>query len=124
MAVNGEDWALAPSPAESHRNRTLLAVAAAVVVGTVAAILVPGFRDRPDPPATVTAGRDPAAQLPLPAPVAVTLDVQVAAGWETLRADGDRLVVGTRRLETRDLALALLARDDAAFIAFPADGTV
>ena len=37
----------------------------------------------------------------------------VPSGWETLFAEGDRLVVPPGKLEERDLRLALLARDDA-----------
>ena len=53
-----------------------------------------------------------------------TVEVQVPAGWQTLRADRDLLVVATRPLRNRDLALALLARDDSSFAAFPPDATV
>ncbi len=60
----------------------------------------------------------------MPTPAPPTVELQLQPGWQTLFADGDKLVVGTRPLVSRDLLLAVLARDDVAFSAFPADGAV
>src|SRR5205085_6999282 len=51
-------------------------------------------------------------------------ETYLPSGWDTLYAEEDRLVAGTRPLSERDLRLALLAHDDAAFSAFPSDGVV
>ena len=60
------------------------------------------------------------ASEPLPARV----DVELVAGWQLLRSEGELLVVGTHPLGGRDLALAGLARDDAVFTDFPSEGVV
>jgi hypothetical protein len=57
-------------------------------------------------------------------PITYRIDVTVPPGWQTLFSRGDHLVVATRPLSDSDRELALLARKDAAFIAFPADGVV
>ncbi|MDP1806928.1 MAG: hypothetical protein Q8K72_17265, partial [Acidimicrobiales bacterium] len=57
-------------------------------------------------------------------PLGTRLDYQVPAGWQKLFAEGDRVLVATRPLSEGDRAVALLARDDAGFTAFPADGVV
>lgn len=57
-------------------------------------------------------------------PIHSRIDVPVPSGWVTLLVDGDRRLVGTRPLSEPDRALAVLARNDAAFAAFPADGVV
>jgi hypothetical protein len=58
-------------------------------------------------------------------PLGTRLDFTVPAGWTTLFARGERMVVSTRPLSESDRALALLARNDSAFSrAFPAGAVV
>ena len=101
----------------------LLVAVVAAVVALAAVVVVPRLDDGGDGASTVIAGGADAVPA-LPAPAPPTVSVQVPPGWQVLRADGFRMVVATRPLAGRDLVLALLARDDAAFTAFPADGTV
>ena len=112
------------------RQRMVLAGVAAVVA-TVA--LVPLVDQRSDRPTQVVAGPDPAAapttttlarEFTAGVPSGTRLDFQVPEGWTTLFALGDRMLVATRPLTESDQALALLARDDVSFGAFPADGVV
>ncbi len=53
------------------------------------------------------------------------IDLPLPDGWQTLAAqERGSLAIGTRKLTDRDLTLARLARGDAAFQDFPADGVV
>ncbi|HEX7277351.1 MAG TPA: hypothetical protein VF244_08250, partial [Acidimicrobiales bacterium] len=62
--------------------------------------------------------------IPTSIPLPPRIELQLPAGWQTLLADGERLVVATAPLDDRDLYLAVLARDDAAFTAFPPTAAV
>ena len=100
----------------------------------VATVAVVPLVDQPsDRPTQVVAGPDGAAaptsttlarEFTAGAPAGTRLNFQVPDGWTTLFALGDRMVVATRPLSESDRALALLARDDVSFGAFPADGVV
>lgn len=57
-------------------------------------------------------------------PLGSRLDYQVPPGWQELFAEGERVLLATRPLSEVDRVMALLARDDAVFTAFPADGVV
>lgn len=58
-------------------------------------------------------------------PIGTRLDYPVPAGWQKLFAEGERLLLATHALSGADQALALLARNDAAFSrAFPPDAVV
>ena len=58
-------------------------------------------------------------------PIVTRLDFVVPEGWLKLLSDGERLLLSTRPLSDADRALALLARNDAAFSsAFPPDAVV
>jgi hypothetical protein len=119
----------------------MLAGMAAVVVA------VPLVNRSSDEPVRVIAGPDttiaatvPEVVIPAPAadatsttvpfefvagqPLGTRLDYQVPAGWQKVFAEGERLLLATRPLSESDRALALLARNDAAFASFPADGVV
>lgn len=104
------------------RRRTLgMAVVMMILAAAVAVSLLTAGEDT----ATVRAGGPTeSAGANTPVPAAPRVELELASGWRTLHADGDRLVVGTRPLAERDLLLALLARDDAVFSAFPPDGAV
>lgn len=110
----------------SHRRRRHRLLGGAAVSATLLAMvaLAPGVLDRGQEESTVRTG--PASDAPIVgrARTPSRVSVDLPSGWETLYADGDRLVLGTRPLQERDLLLAGLARDDAAFRAFPADGVV
>ena len=139
----------APAPAleqlrrrvEVRRRRRRSAWAALAGVGAMVAAIP--LVDRPSgKPVRVIAGPDttvPGVVLTAPAdatsttapfefvagqPLGTRLDYQVPAGWQKLFAEGERLLLATRPLSEADRALALLARNDAAFTAFPADGVV
>jgi hypothetical protein len=132
--------AVPPSPAEPveklrHRvevrrrrrtkRRLVLAGLAAVVVVAGMASLV----NRPSDSATaVVAGPGPTTTAPLEfvagQPLGSRIEFTVPAGWDTLLAVADRMIVATRPLAKEDRALAELARDDVAFAAFPPDGVV
>ena len=117
-----EIFASSPSP---ERGRRLVVGVATAVVAIAAVVAVPLLLDGDDDPATVRAG--PASAIPMVGTVAPTpnsVELQLEPGWQTLLADGDKLVVGTRPLVQRDLLLSVLARDDVAFSAFPAEGAV
>ena len=124
LARRNEPEILAAPSAPSARLR-LLTVGVAVTLAVAMAVALLRVADgRPDR-ATVQAGpssSDPILGATTPAPPGVELQLEL--GWRTLLADGDKLVVGTRPLAERDLLLAVLARDDVAFSAFPADGAV
>src|SRR5205085_2724428 len=95
---------------------TLMVIGALVAVGVaVTAASDDTVRTDTAADAGVPVGR---ATSPLPPRV----ELQLAAGWQVLLADGELLVVATQPLGGRDLALAALARDDAVFSDFPADG--
>lgn len=111
------------------RHRVVLTGLATVV----AAVALMPLVDRPsDRPTQVVAGPDGAAaptttlarEFTAGVPSGIRLDFQVPDGWTTLFAQGDRMVVATGPLSESDRALALLARDDVSFTAFPADGVV
>jgi hypothetical protein len=116
----------------------------AALAGVAAVVTAIPLVDRPsDEPVRVVAGPDttvPGATVPAPPadptsttvpfefvagqPLGTRLDYQVPPGWLKLFAVGEQLVLATRPLSDADRALALLARNDAAFTAFPADAVV
>lgn len=130
------------------RRRAVLAAMAAVL----AVVAVVPLLDRPSPsPSQVLAGpgptpapatevvpgpgppADPGSGATTPTtplefvagePVRSRIDLPVPEGWQTLSVDTDRRLVGTRPLSEADRALAVLARADLGFTAFPADGVV
>ena len=126
------------SRVEGRRRHT----AWAALAGVAAVVAAIPLLDRPsEEPVRVIAGPDttvPGVAIPAPAadptsttvpfefvagqPLGTRLDYQVPAGWLTLFAEGERLLLATRPLSDADRALALLARNDAAFTSFPADG--
>ena len=110
--------------APARRGR-LLGVAAVVAALVAAVIIVPGLADDPEPGGDVRAGpaTEPPA-IPTSVPLPPRIELQLPAGWQTLLADGEQLVVATAPLDQRDLLLALLARDDAVFTAFPPTAAV
>lgn len=57
-------------------------------------------------------------------PYSTRLDYPIPPGWQTLFDQDDRLVVATQVLSPSDQALALLARSDVAFDAFPSAAVV
>jgi hypothetical protein len=123
-----------------RRRRTVWTALAGMAAVAVAVPLV----NRPsDEPVRVIAGPDttvPGVMLTVPAadatttttpfefvagqPLGTRLDYQVPMGWQKLFVEGERLLLATRPLSEADRALALLARNDAAFTSFPADGVV
>ena len=128
-----------------RRRRRVVWASLAGVAAVVAA--VPLVDRRSDEPVRVAAGPDttisatvPGVTVPAPPadptsttipfefvagqPLGTRLDYQVPEGWQKLLVDGDRVVLATRSLSDADRSLALLARDDAAFRSFPADGVV
>ena len=107
-------WAEVDEAPERFRRRRVLPLALAVVVAGAAAAGV-AVNNRAD---------DDGPGIALTAAIPPRVELVVAPGWESLHASGDHLVVGTRPLKEQDLLLALLARDDAAFSAFPADGAI
>jgi hypothetical protein len=118
------EW-FAVAPARRPGRAGLLLGLPVAVVLIASAIAVPRILRDDGPVASVRTGpigAAPSVGRATPAPP--TVEMQVADGWQTLLADGDRLVVGTRPLAERDLLLALLARDDVAFSAFPPDAAV
>ncbi|MDQ6615646.1 MAG: hypothetical protein M3083_13125 [Actinomycetota bacterium] len=106
-----------------RRRRTVLA---GVVAVAVFAVVVPMLGRAGGRRINVNAGQGatPTNQGGKGVPSGTRLDFAVPAGWQTLFAQGTEIVVGTTTLSSSDLALALLARDDAAFEAFPANGVV
>jgi hypothetical protein len=127
-----------------RRRRTAWATAAGVAAVLAAVPLV----NRPSAePVRVIAGPDttipptvPGVVLPAPPsgptsttipiefvagrPISYRIDFTAPPGWQTLFAAADHMVVATRPLTDTDRALALLARNDSSFSAFPADGVV
>ncbi|HVF14891.1 MAG TPA: hypothetical protein VM942_09850 [Acidimicrobiales bacterium] len=123
------DYVVPDGPAAGRpRWRFGLLVSVVVVVVAVAATLaVIRLSDRPDQAGSdnVRTGANSEASPPAtPVPAAPQVELQLAAGWDVLHADGDHLVVGTHPLGGRDLFLARLARADAVFSDFPPDGVV
>ena len=107
------------------RRRALVVVAAAAVVAAMVFFLARPDDGGPERGDNVEAGA--AAEVPsIPTSIPLPPRVELAlpAGWQTLLADGEHLVVATTPLDDRDLYLAVLARDDAAFAAFPPTGAV
>lgn len=126
-----------------HRRVWAALAGVAVAVGVAVPLL-----DRPsDPVQRVVAGAGPegtaavgSTAVPVPntappttaalefvagQPLGTRLDYPLPSGWQKLFAEGERVVLATRALSEADRALALLARNDAAFSgAFPADGVV
>ncbi len=120
----------------------------AALAGVAAVVAAIPLVDRPpDEPLRVIAGPDttmpatiPGVTIPAPPadatsttvplefvagqPLGTRLDYQVPMGWQKLFVEGERLLLVTRPLTEADRALALLARNDAAFASFPADGVV
>ena len=102
-------------------------VAIAVVVGM---LLAARDGDVARPVETRTANDLPAVETATSpeetagAPMSSRVQLDVPAGWQTLHASGERLVVATHPLAERDLQLALLARPDAVFASFPPGGAV
>ncbi|MGH9264195.1 MAG: hypothetical protein ACRD1D_05830 [Acidimicrobiales bacterium] len=125
--------------ARQRRRRRRRAVLAAVAAVLAVMAVVP-LLDRPSDPTTrVLAGPGPSSErIPAPEspsttaplefvagqPISSRIDFTVPAGWQTLLAVADRMVVATRPLSDADRTLAELARNDTAFTAFPADGVV
>lgn len=123
-----------------HRSKYVWASLAGVAAVVAAIPLV----DRPSgEPVRVVAGPDttvPGVALTSPAadPTSTTVPIEFVAGrpisyriaftappgWQTLFSAADHMVVATRPLTDADRALALLARNDSSFSAFPADGVV
>lgn len=99
-----------------------MAVAVAAVA-VVAALALPRLAGDGDD-TTVRAGPSDVPIIGQAALAAPRVEMALQAGWQTLLAEGETLVVGTRPLVERDLHLAVLARDDVAFSAFPVDGVV
>ncbi len=114
------------APIGAGRRPPRLSLALALVV--IAALVAVGLAlsaGSDDTVRTGTAADDthvPVAQASEPLPAWV--DLELVAGWQFLRSDGELLVVGTHPLGGRDLALAGLARDDAVFTDFPSEGVV
>lgn len=131
----------------SFRARRALWGAAALAAVAIAAGAFLAIRPRSDAPLRVVAGPDtttlgsvPGVTVPAPPadptsttvafefvagqPIGTRLDYQVPEGWQKLFAEGERLLLATRPLSEADRALAMLARKDAAFTSFPADGVV
>lgn len=123
-----------------HRSKYVWASLAGVAA-VVAAIPLVGSPS--GEPVRVVAGPDttvPGVALPVPAadPTSTTIPIEFVAGrpishrivftappgWQTLFSAADHMVVATRPLTDADRALALLARNDSSFSAFPADGVV
>jgi hypothetical protein len=127
-----------------RRRRTVWTALAGMAAVAVAVPMV----NRPaDEPVRVIAGPDttvpatvPGVALTVPAadptsttipiefvagrPISYRIDFTAPPGWQTLFAAADHMVVATRPLSDSDRALALLARNDSSFSAFPADGVV
>ena len=101
----------------SDRPVRVIAGADTTMVATVPTVTVPA------PPAGATSTTVP-LEFVAGQPLSIRLDYQVPAGWQKLFAEGDRVLLATRPLAEADRALAMLARNDAAFTAFPADGVV
>ena len=102
-----------------------VAVVVAAITAAAAVLVVPRLGDSGDDAATLRTGSGDSVPVPgSPARSTATVELELHAGWQTLWADGDKLIVGARPLAPRDLLLAALARDDVAFSAFPADGAV
>lgn len=137
-----------PPPVEDLRRvevrRRRRRTAWAALAGVAAVVAAIPLIDRPsDEPVRVVAGPDtsmPGATVPAPAadptsttipiefvagrPISYRIDFTAPAGWQTLFAAADHMAVATRPLSDSDRALALLARNDSSFNAFPADGVV
>lgn len=101
---------------------TAAAMAVLAVLGV--ALVVARDGDGARPVETGTSGDPPVAAAGGGARTSPRVQLDVPPGWQTLHAAGERLVVATRPLEERDLQLALLARPDPVFIAFPPGGAV
>ena len=143
----------APPPVDQLRRRVHVRrrrrrAAWASLAGVAAVVAAIPLVDRPsDEPVRVIAGPDttvpgtvPGVVLPAPPadptsttvplefvagqPLSTRLDYQVPMGWQKLFVEGERLLLATRPLSEADHALALLARNDAAFTSFPADAVV
>jgi hypothetical protein len=89
---------------------------------TVPGATVPGVA-LPAPPADPTSTTIP-IEFVAGQPISYRIDFTAPPGWQTLLAAADHMVVATRPLTDSDRALALLARNDSSFSAFPADGVV
>lgn len=142
-----------PAPVEELRRRVEVRrrrrrTVWASVAGVAAVLAAVPMVDRPsDAPVRVIAGPDttmpatvPGVTVPSPPadapsttvpfefaagqPLSTRLDYQVPVGWQKLFVDHERLLLATRPLSEADRALAMLARNDAAFTSFPADGVV
>ena len=106
-----------------RRRRTRRRMALAGLATVLAAVAVVPLLDGPSDRSTaVIAGR--ASAPTTVAPAAPSLAFQAPEGWTTLFTSGPTMVLSTRPLSESDRALALLARDDVAFRAFPPDGVV
>ena len=105
------------------RGRLVAPAVALAVAVAAAAVIVLRLSDSGDDRATLRVGPGDSVPIVGSAPSGPpTVEMELQAGWQTLLAEGDKLIVGTRPLGQRDLLLAALARDDAAFFTFPADG--
>ena len=108
---------------------TVIVIGLAVVGATVTVVERPS-----ETPVQVVAGPEPAlgsttsttVKLEFVAgqPITYRIDFELPPGWETLLRAADRMVVATRPLGEADRTLALLARNDTAFTAFPSEGVV
>lgn len=114
-------------PGDRRPDRRVLAGAVlAVLVAVVAtAVAISSVRGDKGPAATVRSGPSSPPSDDTASPSAPPrVQLALTPGWQTLRADGDRMAVATRQLGVADVYLALLAHDDAAFSAFPPDAAV
>ncbi|MEA2901491.1 MAG: hypothetical protein QOH36_1378 [Actinomycetota bacterium] len=115
-----EDYVVTGGGERGPTDRRRLLVASAVVALVAAVIIVPRLTADPESGGDVRTGVK--AELPAistSVPLPPRIELQLPAGWQTLLADGEQLVVATAPLDERDLLLALLASDDAVFTAFP-----
>jgi hypothetical protein len=123
QTVTASDALETPSP---RRARLWVTVAGVAVVAAAAVAL----NQPSDAPVRVTAGVESTVVTKAPhefvagQALGTRLDYQVPPGWQKLFAEGERLLLSTRALNGTDRALALLARNDTAFTAFPADAVV
>jgi len=108
-----------------RRRRTRRRIALAGLATVLGAVAVVPLLDRSDRLTQVVAG-PPSTPLTTVGGAAAGPRVEFPAteGWTTIFTFGPTMVVGTRPLSESDRALALLARDDVAFGAFPPDGVI
>ena len=106
-----------------RRARRRIALAGLATVFAAAAV-VPLLDRASDRPTQVVAGPGSSLTTVAGAAAGPSLEFQAPEGWTTLFTFGPTMALATRPLSDSDRALALLARDDVAFGAFPPDGVV